>query len=50
MVADLLCRNILEEAELAVAGIVDQYVDTSKALKGSLDRGDRLGHIEADRQ
>lgn len=39
----LLRRQLLEEARVEVAGVVDENVDTSESLGGSRHRGLRIG-------
>ena len=35
---DLLRRQLLEEARMEVAGVVDEYVDAAEAVDGGLHR------------
>ena len=53
LVAGLLLGQLLDEAELAVAGVVDHDVEPAEVVVGLLDRGEvgvAVGDVERDRQ
>ena len=53
LVARLGLGELLDEAELAVAGVVDDDVEPAEVVVGLLDRGEvgvAVGHVERDRQ
>ncbi len=53
LVARLLLGQLLDEAEVAVAGVVDDDVEPPEVIVRLLDRGEvgvAVGHVELDRQ
>ena len=53
LVARLLLGQLLDEAEVAVAGVVDDDVEPSEVVVRLLDRGEvrvAVGHVELNRQ
>ena len=53
LVARLLLGQLLDEAELPVAGVVDDDVEPAEVVVRLLDRGEvgvAVGHVELDRQ
>ena len=53
LVAGVLLGQLLDEAELAVAGVVDDDVQAPEMVVGLLDRGEvggAIGDVQLDRQ